>query len=291
MAFAEKQASTDVLQQPSTVTHGTLQAGSAVASAHEASRPDIQSEVARQETSEQHSSGQTQQDFQNSPSSRHTYSNHQPPLSAHISDQPSRPVSEVPKTPPLGYAISQCLGIYILAENDQGLVLVDMHAAHERITYEKMKQAYKGHGLKAQPLLVPITVKVSQREVATVTPHLPLLEQSGMELAVLGEDTLVVRQLPALLVCADVPGLVQDIVADLATFENSTRIEDHLDQLLSTMSCHQAVRANDRLSLTEMNQLLRDMEATDCSAQCNHGRPTWKQWKLKELDALFMRGK
>lgn len=193
-------------------------------------------------------------------------------------------------TPPLGYALAQCHGTFILAENDKGLVIVDMHAAHERITYERMKKAYHKQSLKMQPLLVPITVSLSKREVASLEEHLDTLTHSGVELSILGEETVAVKQLPSLLACSDVPKLISDIASDLAHFEITSRVEDQLLKIMSTMSCHQAVRANDRLTLAEMNQLLRDMEETERSTQCNHGRPTWTQLSLKALDDLFMRG-
>lgn len=194
------------------------------------------------------------------------------------------------RCPPLGYAIGQCHGIYILAQNEQGLVIVDMHAAHERLTYEAFKKAYTGESLALQPLLVPITVPVSTREIALAQTHQSTLEQAGIVIDCLGEETLVVRQLPSLLKCKDVPALLRDILADLAEYEVTTQIETLLDELLATLSCHQAVRANDQLSLPEMNQLLRDMETTERSNQCNHGRPTWTQMAIKELDKLFKRG-
>ena len=208
-----------------------------------------------------------------------------------VSAIPKRDNECVPqRCPPLGYAIGQCHGIYILAQNEDGLVIVDMHAAHERLTYEAFKKAYTGEALALQPLLVPITVPVSAREVTLAQTYQSTLEQAGILIDCLGEETLVVRQLPSLLKCKDVPALLRDILADLSEYEVSTQIETLLDELLATLSCHQAVRANDQLSLPEMNQLLRDMEATERSNQCNHGRPTWTQMAISDLDKLFKRG-
>lgn len=212
------------------------------------------------------------------------------PEQQQVASQSSEGADAPQRCPPLGYAIGQCHGIYILAQNDQGLVIVDMHAAHERLTYEAFKKAYTGDALALQPLLVPITVTVSAREVALAETHQDTLAKAGMIIDCMGEETLVVRQLPSLLRCKDVPALLRDILADLAEYEVSTQIESLLDELLATLSCHQAVRANDQLSLPEMNQLLRDMEQTERTNQCNHGRPTWTQMPIKDLDKLFKRG-
>jgi len=192
--------------------------------------------------------------------------------------------------PPLGYAIAQLKGIFILAENAQGLIVVDMHAAHERITYERMKQAFEGEGVKAQPLLVPETIAVSQKEADTAEQYVATFEALGFELQRAGPESLLVRQVPVLLNRAAVEQLVRDVISDLIEHGSSERIKHHINEILSTMACHGSVRANRKLSIPEMNALLRDMEATERSGQCNHGRPTWALQTLDELDKLFMRG-
>lgn len=193
--------------------------------------------------------------------------------------------------PPLGYAMAQLQGIYILAENTEGLVLVDMHAAHERIIYERMKAALEGEGITSQPLLLPITVSVSALEADIAEENAGLFEDLGFEIGRAGPETLVVRRMPTLLQDADVTSLLRDVLSDLITHGTSTRIREHINGLLGTLACHTSVRAHRRLGLDEMNALLRDMEATPRSGQCNHGRPTWIQLSLDELDKLFMRGR
>ena len=195
------------------------------------------------------------------------------------------------EVPPLGYALAQLKGVYILAENALGLVLVDMHAAHERITYERLKAARDATGIRSQPLLVPQAVAVSQREVQIAVQHSALFQRLGMEVEEGGEESLVIRQIPVALRDSNVEQLVRDVLADLIEFGSSERIEAHLDEILSTMACHGSVRANRRLTIPEMNALLRDMEETERSGQCNHGRPTWIQLGLDELDKLFLRGR
>ncbi|CAK0762052.1 DNA mismatch repair protein MutL [Gammaproteobacteria bacterium] len=192
--------------------------------------------------------------------------------------------------PPLGYALAQLHGIYILAENPQGLILVDMHAAHERITYERLKTALAGEGLRRQPLLVPITVEVGERSADLAVEHADELRELGLEIDRLGRGTLMVRQVPTLLAKGDAAALVKDVLADFAEHGVSTRVTEHLNHLLATLACHGSIRAHRRLSLVEMNALLRDMEATERSGQCNHGRPTWVQLRLADLDRLFLRG-
>ena len=193
--------------------------------------------------------------------------------------------------PPLGYALAQLKGIYILAENAVGLVLVDMHAAHERIMYERLKVAMASEGLSGQPLLVPESLAMSQREADCAEEHAQWFQKLGFELQRLGPETLAIRQIPALLKQAEANRLVQDVLADLMEYGTSDRIQAHLNELLGTMACHGAVRANRRLAIPEMNGLLRDMENTERSGQCNHGRPTWTQMGLDDLDKLFLRGR
>ncbi|MDO7902779.1 DNA mismatch repair endonuclease MutL [Pseudomonas sp. K1(2024)] len=193
--------------------------------------------------------------------------------------------------PPLGYALAQLKGIYILAENAVGLVLVDMHAAHERIMYERLKLAMASEGLSGQPLLVPESLAVSQREADCAEEHAQTFQRLGFELQRLGPETLAIRQIPALLKQAEANRLVQDVLSDLMEYGTSDRVQAHINELLGTMACHGAVRANRRLAIAEMNALLRDMENTERSGQCNHGRPTWTQMGLDDLDKLFLRGR
>ncbi|NLU00667.1 MULTISPECIES: DNA mismatch repair endonuclease MutL [Pseudomonas] len=193
--------------------------------------------------------------------------------------------------PPLGFALAQLKGIYILAENALGLVLVDMHAAHERIMYERLKIAMASEGLSGQPLLVPESIAVSQREADCAEEHAEWFQRLGFELQRLGPETLAIRQIPALLKQAEAQRLVHDVLADLMEYGTSDRIQAHLNELLGTMACHGAIRANRRLAIPEMNGLLRDMENTERSGQCNHGRPTWTQMGLDDLDKLFLRGR
>lgn len=205
--------------------------------------------------------------------------------------QPASMPEQDQDIPPLGYAVAQLKGIYILAENASGMIIVDMHAAHERIVYERMKLARNGEGIKAQPLLVPETIAVSSREADCAEQQQPAFQALGFSVERIAEESLVVRQLPALLAGSDVAQLVRDVLSDLLTHGSSDRIEAHLDEILGTMACHGAVRANRRLSIPEMNALLRDMERTERSGQCNHGRPTWAQQTIADLDKLFLRGR
>jgi len=196
-----------------------------------------------------------------------------------------------PSLPPLGFALAQLHGVYIIAQNAQGLVLVDMHAAHERVMYERMKSAWQTDGLTAQLLLVPISIPVSEHEADIAEQQAELFNQLGFEISRVGPETVIVRQVPTLLVDTNVPMLIRDVLADLLRFGVSPRLHENLQGILATVACHTAIRANRQLSLTEMNALLRDMENTERSNQCNHGRPTWTQLSMKELDNLFLRGR
>ncbi|WP_104202112.1 DNA mismatch repair endonuclease MutL [Billgrantia saliphila] len=200
------------------------------------------------------------------------------------------PEADATGVPPLGYAVAQLHGIYILSQTAHGMAIVDMHAAHERIVYERMKAQVHGGALEAQPLLVPVSLAASAAEVATAEAERDAFARFGVELDVAGPETLLVRQVPALLVDADVEPLVRDMLADLERYGRSDRLEAHVNELLATMACHGSVRANRRLTTAEMNALLRDMERTERSGQCNHGRPTWTEMSLRELDRLFLRG-
>jgi DNA mismatch repair protein MutL len=193
--------------------------------------------------------------------------------------------------PPLGYALAQLHGVYVLAQNARGLVLVDMHAAHERITYERLKAGQAGQGIRSQTLLVPVTLNVSEREADLAEAHAGALEAVGIQCDRAGPEALLVRKVPTLLQGADVSALMMDVLADLATLGSSTRLESEMDEVLSGMACHGSVRANRRLTIEEMNALLRDMERTERIAQCNHGRPTWVQLDMGALDRLFLRGR
>ncbi|WP_445683936.1 DNA mismatch repair endonuclease MutL [Stenotrophomonas pavanii] len=193
--------------------------------------------------------------------------------------------------PPLGYAIAQLHGIYILAENAEGLIVVDMHAAHERIGYERLKNAHDGIGLQSQPLLVPITLAVGEREADTAESEAETLAALGFEVTRAGPGSLHVRSIPALLAHAEPEGLLRDVLTDLREHGQSRRVASARDELLSTMACHGAVRANRRLTVPEMNALLRDMEITERSGQCNHGLPTWARFSLAEIDRWFLRGR
>jgi DNA mismatch repair protein MutL len=212
------------------------------------------------------------------------------PASARPAVMPTQPQGS-DEEPPLGYAIAQLHGIYILAQNRTGLIVVDMHAAHECITYERMKRALAEQDLKSQPLLVPVSLAVSQKEAALAESHGEELQQLGLQIERIGPETLAVRQIPALLRGADTEQLVRDVLADLIEHGQSDRVEAVTHELLGTMACHGSVRANRQLTIPEMNSLLRDMEATERSGQCNHGRPTWTVVTLPELDKLFLRGR
>ena len=192
---------------------------------------------------------------------------------------------------PLGRALAQLKGVYVLAENVHGLVLVDMHAAHERITYEHLKAGRAASTLRAQRLLVPLTLPVSAREAAAVEEHGVALAAYGLELLRAGPESVRLTSVPALLADADAAQLARDVLAELAEHGSSHRLEEIENELLSTLACHGSVRAGRRLTLAEMDALLREMEATERSGQCNHGRPTWVQLPLAELDRLFLRGR
>ena len=204
---------------------------------------------------------------------------------------PSMPEDAPGGMPPLGYAVAQLHGIYILAENADGLVVVDMHAAHERIGYEKLKAAHDGAGLRTQPLLVPAGLAVSEREADVAEREADTLARLGFEVQRSGPQSLLLRSVPALLAHGDVEALLRDVLADLREHGSTRRVDDTRDALLATMACHGAVRANRRLTLPEMNALLREMEATERSGQCNHGRPTWTRFSLAEMDRWFLRGR
>ncbi|HXF15529.1 MAG TPA: DNA mismatch repair endonuclease MutL [Burkholderiales bacterium] len=192
---------------------------------------------------------------------------------------------------PLGFALGQLSGVYVLAQNERGLVVVDMHAAHERIVYEKLKLALEGDGIPTQHLLIPATLNASALEIATAAENPETLSRLGFELAIIAPTVLAVRSVPMSLMQADAAQLARDVLAGIAEFGGTRVLAERQNEMLSTMACHSAVRANRALTLTEINALLREMETTERSGQCNHGRPTWFQITMGELDRMFMRGK
>ncbi|MCS6997342.1 MAG: DNA mismatch repair endonuclease MutL, partial [Casimicrobiaceae bacterium] len=198
--------------------------------------------------------------------------------------------TESGEIPPLGFALAQLHGIYILAQNAQGLVIVDMHAAHERILFERLKRNSAGT-IAAQRLLVPVTVRLTEREVASLEAHTQSLAALGLDLSVAGPRSVLVRSVPELVAGADPQELVAAVARELAELGVSVRLEAVREEVLATLACHAAVRARRPLTLAEMNALLREMEATERAGRCNHGRPTWQQWSLAELDRVFARGR
>jgi len=211
-------------------------------------------------------------------------------LSANNSSAPTLQ-DAAPETWPLGKAIAQLHGVYILAENAQGLVLVDMHAAHERIVYEQLKTQIDAQRISSQPLLIPATFPATAQEVATAEACADALQELGLEISALSSKTLAVRAVPSTLAQGDAVALARSVLAELSQHDASTVVQRARNELLATMACHGAVRANRKLTLDEMNGLLRQMEVTERSDQCNHGRPTWRQLSMRELDALFLRGR
>jgi len=196
-----------------------------------------------------------------------------------------------PEIPPLGFALAQLLGVYILSQNERGLLIVDMHAAHERILYEKLKSALDNHTLSMQPLLIPATFRADSQDIATAEENSAVLHEIGFEISPFSPVMLAVRAVPAALKDANVVALARDVLNEIREFGGSHVLAGRRNELLAAMACHGAVRANRSLSIPEMNALLREMEITERSGQCNHGRPTWFEISLADLDKMFMRGR
>lgn len=230
----------------------------------------------------------------NSANQRAEQDSHAYPVNSYSADmaEPSTHAGEAPQQYPLGFAVGQLHGIYILAQNAQGMVVVDMHAAHERIMYERLKNALSEQAIATQPLLIPISFYAEKVEVATLQAlqGTDTLQQLGFDLATLSPTTIAIRAVPTMLQDADAVALARAVLRDLHEYGASRVLLERQNEVLGTMACHAAVRANRQLTITEMNALLRDMEATERSGQCNHGRPTWFQVSLNDLDKMFMRG-
>ncbi len=208
-----------------------------------------------------------------------------------VTQSPQAPSVDDAPVPPLGFALAHVHGAFILAQSRDGLIMVDAHAAHERVTYERLKDQREGGAVRSQPLLLPVTVHVSEREASLAEENFALFEQLGMQTDRRGLDVLVVRSVPVELQRCDAEQLLRDVLSDIAESGHSYRVEEEVNKLLSTMACHGSVRANRQLTVMEMNALLRDMERTPNSDQCNHGRPTWVELSMKEMDSMFMRGR
>jgi DNA mismatch repair protein MutL len=212
-------------------------------------------------------------------------------MEAHVQAAGLAPTGRDAAAPPLGFAIAQLHGVYILAQTREGLAIVDAHAAHERVTYERLKRQAQVGGIPSQPLLMPMSLRVTVAEAGLVAQRHEILEALGFDVDCTGPETVVVRAAPAILLDADVEALMRDMLADWREQGDSQRAAHIIDEALATAACHAAVRANRLLSLAEMNALLRDMEATDRADQCSHGRPTWTELSMQDLDRLFLRGR
>jgi DNA mismatch repair protein MutL len=207
-----------------------------------------------------------------------------------IGDQPES-ATDATEAPRLGYAVAHVHGAFVLSQSSEGLILVDAHAAHERISYERLKREYDNGSVRSQPLLLPLTVHVSEAEAELAEKNTKLFSDVGLQVDRRGLAQLVIRSVPVELQTADAEQLLRDVLSDISENGYSFRIREEINKLLSTMACHGSVRANRQLTTTEMNALLRQMETTPNSDQCNHGRPTWVELDMKQLDALFLRGR
>ena len=196
----------------------------------------------------------------------------------------------IEEIPPLGFAVAQIKGIYIIAENMNGMIIVDMHAAHERITYEKIKQDFYSHSIASQPLLLPKSIILNPEETECVKNNIDKLQKLGLQLEQSGENSFIIRSIPVLLQQADISKLLSTTISTMLKFDTTKNINNEMNQVLATMACHGSIRANRNMTISEMNALLRDMEQTNCSNQCNHGRPTWVEFTLQNIDKLFSRG-
>jgi len=227
-----------------------------------------------------------------SDSTSYTQANTAPQSTNSFNSMPVQQVNaaETGEAPPLGFALAQLHGIFILSQNEHGLIIVDMHAAHERITYEYLKRSMAADSIRSQPLLVPQAIAVSKKEADCSESNKDTFEKLGFVLDRLSPEKITIRAVPSLLKDSDTESLVRDVLSDILTHGSSERIQQAMNEILSTMACHGSVRANHRLTVPEMNSLLRDMERTERSGQCNHGRPTWTQLSVDQLDKLFMRG-
>jgi DNA mismatch repair protein MutL len=202
-----------------------------------------------------------------------------------------RPAAAAAEAPTLGFAVAQLHGVFVLAQNASGLVIVDMHAAHERIVYERLKTELEAAELPSQPLLVPIPMTATDEEIDDAERGREALASLGFDVAAAGPRQLLIRAVPVLLADLDAAGLLRSVLREMAEFGASRVLIERRNELLSTMACHAAVRANRALTVTEMNALLRQMEQTERAGSCNHGRPTWVQFSMADLDRLFMRGR
>lgn len=209
---------------------------------------------------------------------------------AELKESPPTQVVKKEEDYPLGHAIAQLHGIYILAQNNKGLVIVDMHAAHERIVYEKMKREWLNEGVVTQSLLMPMSIQLNKNEQQCWERNQEVFARLGLRTEAIGPDSIIIREVPVLIKEAEIATLVRDVIADLLANDSSARLDETMNAVLASMACHGSVRANHSLTVPEMNALLRDMEKTEHSGQCNHGRPTWKQMSLSELDQFFLRG-
>ncbi|MCB1604575.1 MAG: DNA mismatch repair protein MutL, partial [Xanthomonadales bacterium] len=192
--------------------------------------------------------------------------------------------------PPLGFAKAQLHGVFIVAENKQGMVIVDMHAAHERITYEWMKNSMQESEIRSQSLLVPIAMSVSERETHAVEEYSEWFQKLGFEIQSASKESIIIRKVPSILIKTDIEELIKDVLSEIVTLGSSRKIEAGMNEILASMACHGSVRANRQMTIVEMNALLREMEKTERADQCNHGRPTWVQLDMKQMDKLFLRG-
>jgi DNA mismatch repair protein MutL len=219
------------------------------------------------------------------------FQSYHPPKKPVLSLNQVIPPYEPSPIPPLGYALAQLKGIYILSENDQGMILVDMHAAHERILYEKMKIEFQQGAIPSQLLLLAMPISISEQEAVYIEQHSDLFHSLGLVLECLGPKTAVIKQVPDILKKENIENIIREMLDDLVVFDESKSLEERIYMILGNMACKAAIKANHHLTLTEMNALLRSLEQVPRGGQCNHGRPTWVELSLDELDKFFLRGR